>query len=72
MKNHNSKFCVCVKQLTKRADDTPKTATRRFNDYMQIKNNIVDYYKNLKTYYSVDGELSVDETFNQICEIIKV
>lgn len=70
---NNGKNCdVCGKQLVKRADDTEQTANIRFTDYLQIKNNIVDFYKKSNTFYSINGELSIDETFNQICNIIKV
>ena len=73
MKNHNSKFCgVCGKELIKRADDTKETAISRYNDYLQVRNNIVDYYKNQNKFYRINGELSIDETFDQICKIIKV
>ena len=73
MKNHNSKFCSdCGKELVKRADDTKETAIIRYNDYVQIKNNIVDFYKKSKTFYRIDGELSIEDTFGQICKIIKV
>lgn len=73
MRKHNSKFCgVCGEPLIKRADDTKETAINRYNDYLKVKNNIVDYYKNQNTFYRIDGELSIDDTFDQICKIIKV
>lgn len=72
MKNHNSEFCTCGSKLIKRADDTKETATIRYNDYLQIKNNIVDFYKKSNTFYRIDGELSINDTFDQICKIIKV
>lgn len=72
MKNHNSQLCTCGGKLIKRADDTKEVATNRYNDYLQVKNNIVEFYKKSNTYYRVDGELSIEDTFSQICKIIKV
>ena len=68
-----SELCnICGNKLVKRTDDTEQTATNRYNDYLQLKNNIIDFYKKLNTFYRIDGELSIQETFDQICKIIKV
>lgn len=69
----NFKHCdSCGSKLIKRADDTKETAIIRYNDYLQVKNNITDFYKKSNKFYSIDGELSINDTFDQMCKIIKV
>ena len=71
MSQHQSEFCVCGNKLSQREDDTQQTATTRYNDYLQIKNNIVEFYKNQNIYHYIDGEKTANEVFEQICKILK-
>lgn len=72
MSQHNSIFCSdCSSELAQRADDTEETAIVRYNDYEQIKNNILQHYKNQNKHHYINGEKTADEVFNSVCKIIK-
>ena len=67
----NFKCCdVCGGEIGHRKDDTEVIAKNRYQDFMQKTYPILNYFKDHKGYKVIDGELSIDEVFNQICNEI--
>lgn len=68
----NKDICdKCGMPLIKRIDDTTETVTERYNDYLLVKNVIINHYKKSNKYYHIDGEKESNEVFNQICGVVK-
>ena len=65
-KNHDcdSKF------LQKRSDDKKKTIGNRFKTYIRETLPILDYYRNQKFLYEIDGSGHISEIYKEICRII--
>ena len=68
---HLSHCDECGKEIVRRKDDTEEIAEKRYDDYLAKTYPIIEYYKNHKGYYKVDGEASIDEVTEKICEILK-
>ncbi len=62
---------ACGGEIIKRADDTVEIAESRYNDYLQKTYPIINFYKDRKGYHKIDGEMSADEVFDQICKILE-
>ena len=66
-----SKTCdVCGGNLVQRKDDTAEIAKERYQDYIKKTYPIVDFFKIHKGYRIIDGEKSMAEVFDDICEVI--
>ena len=65
--NHNcdSKF------LQKRSDDNEKTITSRFDTYFKETLPILDYYRNQKLLYEIDGTKHIHVIYKEIRQIIR-
>ena len=65
-----------VNRLLKRAqeqgrkDDTKEVIMNRLVQYHQHTSPLIDYYKEKKLFKEVFGEGSVDEIFNELCNVI--
>ena len=65
-KNHHcdSKF------LQKRSDDNEKTARNRFETYTKETLPVLNYYKNQKLLYEINGMIDISSIYKEICRII--
>ena len=61
----------CGHELKTRVDDNLETYDHRFDVYVNETAPIIDYYKNSKNIYHVDGSKSLDEVFGFIDKIIQ-
>ena len=59
-----------VKFLQKRSDDNEKTAKNRLETYTKETLPVLDYYKNQKILYEIDGTGHIPEIYKEIREII--
>ena len=59
-----------IKFLHKRSDDNEKTAKNRLETYTKETLPVLDYYKNQKILYEIDGTGHIPEIYKEICEII--
>src|SRR5574344_1866170 len=72
LSKHPSPICDdCGGKIIQRQDDTREIAESRFDTYVQKTYPIIDYYKKSNGYHQIDGEKSVSEVFDQICEAMK-
>ena len=60
----------CHATLIHRDDDNGETYEKRFDEYTMKTKPLIDFYKEKNILYEVDNNISVDNTFNQIKEII--
>ena len=58
------------KFLQKRSDDNEKTAKNRLETYTKETLPVLDYYKNQKILYEIDGTGHIPEIYKEIREII--
>ena len=59
-----------MKFLQKRSDDNEKTAKNRLETYTKETLPVLDYYKNQKILYEIDGTGHIPEIYKEIREII--
>jgi len=59
-----------IKFLQKRSDDNEKTAKNRLETYTKETLPVLDYYKNQKILYEIDGTGHISEIYKEIREII--
>ena len=59
-----------IKFLQKRSDDNEKTAKNRLETYTKETLPVLDYYKNQKILYEIDGTGHIPEIYKEIREII--
>jgi adenylate kinase len=52
--------------LTQRNDDQPEPVSRRFEEYNRSTAPLIDYYRQSGRLIEIDGELPVNEVFNQL------
>lgn len=60
----------CGTELVHRNDDSVETYGVRYQTYLDSTAPLIDYYRNKNVLYTVDGNISKDETFKQIEVII--
>ena len=58
------------KFLQKRSDDNEKAVSTRFETYVKETLPILDYYRNQKLLYEIDGDRDIHEIYREICQII--
>jgi adenylate kinase len=56
--------------LTQRNDDQPEPVSRRFEEYNRSTAPLIDYYRQSGRLIEINGELPVDEVFNQLLTFI--
>ena len=61
----------CGNELYQRSDDNRETFETRYNEYLEQTAPLIDYYKNKNVLYEIESTHTVEETFNQMKEIIK-
>ncbi|MBR5439157.1 MAG: adenylate kinase [Clostridia bacterium] len=61
---------ACKTELILRDDDNEETVTKRIEVYNKQTAPLIDYYKKQGKIATVDGNLGIDETFNQIVKIL--
>lgn len=72
MKPNKEGICNnCNETLTQRDDDNEETYITRYNTYLEKTSPLIDYYKNKGVLYTVDANGTVDETFENIEDILK-
>ena len=59
-----------IKFLQKRSDDNEKTAKNRLETYTKETLPVLDYYKNQKILYEIDGTGHIPEIYKEIRGII--
>ena len=57
---------VCQTPLILRDDDNEETVTKRIEVYVKQTAPLIEYYEKQGKLLTVDGNLSIDEIFNQI------
>ena len=60
----------CGSDLIHREDDNAETYEKRYDEYLEKTQPLIDFYKNKNLLYEVDNNIDVDHTFAQIKEII--
>ncbi len=60
----------CGGRIVKREDDNEETIHKRLQVYHEQTAPVRDYYRQLSTFYSIDGNRSVEEVFNEIDSIL--
>ena len=72
MKPNKEGICNnCNEPLTSRDDDNEETYITRYNTYLEKTSPLIDYYKNKGVLYTVDANGTVEETFENIEDILK-
>ncbi|MCR5774836.1 MAG: adenylate kinase [Lachnospiraceae bacterium] len=61
----------CGTELVIRDDDKPETVKKRLAVYHEQTQPLIDYYKNKKVLYTVDGTADVDDVFDAVKNILK-
>ena len=61
----------CGNTLSKREDDNLETFDARLKTYYEQTKPLIEYYKSLNLLTKVDGNLSSNEIFNNICNILE-
>lgn len=71
LKPQNDNQCDdCKSALVHREDDNAETYEKRYDEYLEKTQPLIDFYKNKNLLYEVDNNVDVDYTFAQIKEII--
>ncbi len=60
----------CGGRIIKREDDNEETINHRLQVYHKQTAPVRDYYKKLNTFYTIDGNRTVEEVFEEIEEIL--
>ncbi len=60
----------CKIDLVHRDDDNAETYEKRYNEYLEKTQPLIDFYKEKGLLYEVDNNVDVDYTFSRIKEII--
>ena len=60
-----------AKYLQKRSDDNEETIKKRFEIYAKERSPILDYYKNQKILYEIDGMTDISSIYKEICRVIQ-
>ena len=71
LKPKNGLICDnCGNELIQRADDNAETFEIRYNEYKNLTEPLIDFYRNKNVLYEVNSVGTVEETFNNIKKII--
>lgn len=62
---------VCGSKLVQRKDDTEETLKERLNVYEKQTAPLIEYYKKQDILYSFDGDQSIENIFNNICQVLE-
>ena len=68
--NGNTLCERCKTQLVLRDDDNEETVTKRIEVYNKQTAPLIEYYKNQGKLIAVDGNLGIEETYNQIIKVL--
>ena len=60
----------CGAKLVQRADDTPELIKKRLDDYHEITQPLLEYYKPRDIVYFIDGEQKPEKVFRNILEVL--
>ena len=60
----------CGTKLVQRADDTPELIKKRLDDYHDITQPLLEYYKPRDIVYFIDGEQKPEKVFRNILEVL--
>ena len=62
----------CGNNLIQRSDDNRETFEIRYKEYLDQTAPLIDYYKNKNVLYEIESTGTIEETFNQMKEIINI
>ncbi len=68
--NGNTLCERCKTELVLRDDDNEETVTKRIEVYNKQTAPLIEYYKNQGKLIAVDGNLGIEETYNQIIKVL--
>lgn len=69
---YNKDVCAkCGKQLYQRKDDTEDTVKNRLDIYTKQTTPLIEYYRNKGILVDVDGNRTIQQTFEDVKEILK-
>jgi len=58
-------------ELERRVDDNEETVNNRMTQYYKLTKPLIDYYGKLDYFYAVDGNTTVEKSFERIREIME-
>lgn len=61
----------CNGEIYQRADDNEESMKKRVDTYFEVTEPIIDYYKQQGVLKTVDSNRKIEETFNEIIEILE-
>lgn len=61
----------CNGEIYQRADDNEESMNKRVETYFKVTEPIIDYYKQQGVLKTVDSNRKIEETFNEIIEILE-
>ena len=71
LKPKNELICDnCQGELIQRKDDNTETFEVRYNEYKTLTEPLVEFYRNKNVLYDIEATGTVEETFNNIKNII--
>ena len=56
--------------MQKRSDDNLETIIKRFDTYDAETKPVLDYYREKKSFYEIDGHQEIDQIYNKIKTIL--
>ncbi len=62
---------VCGDKLYQRKDDMKKTILKRLEVFKSVTSPMIKYYEKFNTYTLIDGSGSIENTHNQILEVLE-
>ena len=62
----------CKNELSIRKDDNKESYETRYDIYMNETLPVIEYYKNKRKLYEIDGYGSIEEVFNRIIKVLGV
>ena len=71
-KSYSKDNCdICNESLISRSDDNEDIVKKRYNVYLEQTKPLIEYYSNQNLLYKVNGNLSAEEVFKQIDNILQ-
>jgi adenylate kinase len=68
----SNKCDLCGGKLYQRKDDTPELISERYKIYMEKTTPVIEFYKKLKKYFSVDGRGDIQAVFGRLKKLLSV
>lgn len=68
--NEGAECAKCGTKLVQRADDTPELIKKRLDDYHDITQPLLEYYKPREVVFVINGEQKPEKVFRNILEVL--